>query len=435
MVLVTEWLWIMHRYESLREKLGQPFLLLGFIVSATLSLITFGMLAEIEERAIRRALHAELESFRYRISLNAEASPASAAFLRGYFLPNENLPGIRPVDPGNEIIDIRSIGEKEFSVLVSDVDGRPFALIYDRYYIQNNLQQLALLLLIATSCMTFLSFLVGYRFARKVLHPILRLVDDVSRKASESDLGERRAKFSEADYPTDEIGHLVRELDRFSHRLYSALQRESYFAADVSHELRTPVAVIMGAAEVLAELPGQSEMASQRIEVIQRHASRMGQILNAMLMLGREDRDENDPACSIAEVIEEAVTDCRPSLTGRPVRMGVCFNAFPILPAERALVYVLISNLLRNACAYTQEGNIEVRLNDDCFEVLDTGSGIPDERFPELMKRHTKGEGSHGHGLGLSIVARVCDRLGWEFSIEKNIGRGTIARMRWPTSI
>lgn len=425
----------MHRYESLREKLAQPFFLLGFIVSAILSLITFGMLAEIEERAIRRALHAELESFRYRISLNTQASPANASFLRGYFLPDENLPGIFPVAQGEEEINIRNIGDNAYSVLVSDVAGRPFALIYDRDYIQSNLQQLALLLLIATSCMSILSLLVGYRLARKVLHPILRLLDDVSHKASNSDLSEERAKFSEAGYPKDEIGHLVLELDRFSHHLYSALQRESYFASDVSHELRTPVAVIMGTAEVLAELPDQPEVVRQRIEVIQRHASRMGQILNAMLLLGRQDRVESDPACSIAEVIEEAVTDCRPSLSGRPVQLGMSFNAFPILPAERALVYVLISNLLRNACAYTQEGQIEVRLNEDCFEVLDTGSGFPDERFPELIKRHGKGEGSHGHGLGLSIVARVCDRLGWEFSIEKNTGRGSIARMRWPAPV
>ena len=81
----------MHPYESLREKLVQPFLLLGFIVSAALSLITFGLLAQIEERAIERALHAELESFRYRVSLNAQATPASGTLLRGYYLPDPAL--------------------------------------------------------------------------------------------------------------------------------------------------------------------------------------------------------------------------------------------------------------------------------------------------------------------------------------------------------
>jgi len=421
----------MHPYESLREKLVQPFLLLGFIVSAALSLITFGLLAQIEERAIERALHAELESFRYRVSLNAQATPASGTLLRGYYLPDPALPGIRPIAAGQEDIAIRSVGDAECSVLRSDIDGRPFALIYDRHYVQSNMQQLALLLLIATACMSALSFLVGHRLSRKVVQPILRLVDDVSRKASEPHLEEQETSFSEADYPPDEIGRLVRELDRFSHRLYGALQRESYFASDVSHELRTPVTVIMGAAEVLAELPGHSTMAEQRIEVIHRQAARMGQMLNAMLLLGREDSLENDPACSIADVIDEAVADCRPSLAGRPIELRVSCTAYPILAVERALVYVLVSNLLRNACAHTHQGTIEVRLHEDCFEVADTGIGIPDERFSEFMQRHVKGEHSQGHGLGLSIVARVCDRLGWRFSIASNAGQGTIARLHW----
>lgn len=422
----------MHPYESLREKLVQPFLLLGFIVSATLSLITFGLLAEIEERAIRRALHTELESFRYRHAVNPQASPANGALIRGYFLPDERLRGIRPLPPGDESIEIRSIDVSEFSVLVSDVEGKPFTLLYDRSYISSNLQQIALMLLIATIAMTAVSFLFGHYLSRKVLQPILRLLGEVTSKASAPELAEQHASFATGDYPQDEIGHLARELDRYAHRLYSVLQRESYFASDVSHELRTPVAIIMGAAEVLAELPGQPAMAQQRIEVIQRHAARMGQILEAMLLLGREERPESDLACSLAEVIEEATADCLPSLSGRDVTLKTDFRAFPILPAERSLVYVLVSNLVRNACAHTRQGSICVCLREDCFEVIDTGIGIPDERFPELVKRYVKGERSSGHGLGLSIVSRVCARLDWQFSISANEGQGTIARMRWP---
>ena len=89
----------MHPYESLREKLVQPFLLLGFIVSAALSLITFGLLAQIEERAIERALHAELESFRYRVSLNAQATPASGTLLRGNTCPTRRYRAYAPSPP------------------------------------------------------------------------------------------------------------------------------------------------------------------------------------------------------------------------------------------------------------------------------------------------------------------------------------------------
>lgn len=421
----------MHPYDSLREKLVQPFVLLGFVVSATLALSTFALLAQIEERAVLRTLHAELESFRYRRAQNPDAAPANASLLRGHFLPAENLASIKPLPPGEEQVEIRTLGDTDFSILVADVGGRPFALLYDRSYIKSNLEQVALLLLIATGTMTLLSFSVGYRLSRRVVRPIVRLLDDVSTKASQPAPADGRIGFSAQDYPQDEIGRLVRELDRFALRLYSFLQRESCFAADVSHELRTPVTVILGATEVLAELPGLPDGVRQRIAIIQRQASRMAQILEAMLLLGREDGPDHDPACSIAEVIEEAVADCLPSLAGRPVRIELDLQAHPILAAERSLAYVVVSNLVRNACAYTKEGLIRVSLFDDALEVADTGVGIPGERFPELMQRHAKGEGSTGHGLGLSIVARVCDRLGWRFSVDSAAGRGTRVTMRF----
>ena len=215
-------------YESLRQKLVQPFLLLGFVVSAVLSLITFGLLSQIEEAAVSRSLRDELESFRHRVSLNRAASPASGSLLRGVYLPDPQFPGLLRGVSDVPSVDIRMIGDMEFSVLVSEVDGRPFALIYDRHYIQEALQQLALVLLVATMLMTLLSFAVGYRLSRQVVQPILRLVDDVSRKATTADLLESPGRFAETDYPHDEIGNLVRELDRFSHRLYAALQREAF---------------------------------------------------------------------------------------------------------------------------------------------------------------------------------------------------------------
>ena len=90
------------------------------------------------------------------------------------------------------------------------------------------------------------------------------------------------------------------------------------FAADVSHELRTPVAIVRSAAEVLIEYPDLPDAIEQRLRTIYRQAVRMGQILDAMLHLAREDGEEGDPACAIADVIADAVTDCSFSLVGRP---------------------------------------------------------------------------------------------------------------------
>jgi signal transduction histidine kinase len=422
-------------YDSLRERLVQPFLLLGFIVSATLSLTTFALLAQIEERAVERTLNVELESFRHRRSINPLASPAESSLLRGVFLPAEQLTRYPELSGNTSILEMRTLDDGEYSVLFAQVDGRPFALLYDRSYIKSNMASLALLLLLATAGMTLLSFAVGYRLSRRVVQPIVRLLNDVSFKAGQRNMPPENIGFSDLGYPPDEIGRLVRELDRFSHRLYEFVQRESYFAADVSHELRTPVAVISGAAEVLAEVPGLDEPVRQRISAIHRNAVRMSQVLEAMLILAKEERSDADPSCNLAEVVEDAVADCSPALQGRPVSIQIGIGERVVLPVERSLAYVLVSNVLRNACACTREGMIRVTLDHSALEIADTGMGIAEDRFPELLRRHAKGEGSTGHGLGLSIVARISERLRWQIAVESSPGQGTRFRFVFPCAV
>lgn len=417
-------------YRSLREKLVQPFLLFGFAVSASLSLITFALLAQIEEAAIERALRAELESFRHRLERLPAASPASGTLLRGHFLPDPSLPSLRPLPPGEERLEIRILDDHQYSVLITEAGKRPFALLYERAYIQDNLQQLALLLLITTAAISFLSFLVGYRLSRTVLKPIVRLLHEVTQQAEQATPEQQPATFAASDYPDDEIGQLVRQLDRFSLRLYHFIQRESYFSADVSHELRTPISVILGAAEVLAEIPDTPAAVCERIELIRRQASRMGQILEAMLLLGRETPSDHDPVCRIAEVVNDVIADSR-QLLSPAVTLTAHVEGQPTLPVERSLIHVVISNLLRNAITHTREGRIDVVADDAGLTLRDTGIGMPKERFSEFLKRHEKGHGSHGFGLGLSIVSRICERQHWAISCSSTPDHGTEIRIHF----
>ena len=422
-------------YDSLREKLVLPFVLLGFIVSTLLGLITFGLVATLEERAILRMLHVELESFRHRQSINADALPVSSSLLQGYYLPVASFPKLTPPATDKEHIEILTFNDTDYSVLIARVGNRPFALLFDRSYVKASIGNLALMLLIGAGLMTFLSLLVGLHLSGKVVRPITRLLEDVSGKARQTSPRISPVGFSPADYPNNEIGRLVGELDRFSLRLYGFLQRESYFAADVSHELRTPVAVIRGAAEVLAEHPELPDGVRQRLLTIHRHAVRMTEILEAMLILAREGGSEyaahDDPSCSIADLVRDAVADCQPSLAGRPVDIRVELSSRPIQPVERPLAYVVISNLLRNACAHTQEGDITICLEADRLSISDTGIGIPEDRFPSLFQRYSKGAESTGSGIGLSIVARVTDMLGWQVDIESKPGQGTRVDVRF----
>lgn len=423
----------MNSYKSLREKLVLPFVLLGFIVSALLSLITFGLVADLEGRAIERMLHVEMESFRHRQAINPAALPVTSTLLRGSFLPNPDFP-LQQASIKTPYQDIQIIGDTKYSILADRIDGRIFALIYDRSIVDTNLANLALLLLLGTALMTLLSLLVGVRLSEKVLYPIVRLIAEVTDKSRIADLRADKIGLSTADYPNNEIGRLVRGLDQYLLRLQGFLQRESHFAADVSHELRTPVAVIRGAAEILEAHPDLPAAMRPRLRTIHRQAIRMTELLEAMLLLSREEasaEEHDDLCCALADVVKDAVADCQPSLSGRPVHIVTEIASRPILPIERSLAYVVISNLLRNACAHTHEGRIDVRLNENKLEIVDTGIGIPADRFPTLFERHSKGEESSGNGLGLSIVARIADRLGWEVAIASESGAGTRVSVRF----
>jgi signal transduction histidine kinase len=422
-------------YDSLRKRLILPFALLGLSVSAVLSSITIWLVADIDETSIKRVLLVEMESFRNRENRNPDAPAPSATLIHGDFLPSAIYPSIKP--PATEAGRFRryKIGERKYTVLVGDIGGRPYALLYDRTLSDSGLFDLAGALVGGTLLMGGLSALLGHLLAGQVVRPIRRLLTDISEKSATIELRSGApVSFSAAHFPDNEIGQLVRALDQFALRLHGFVQRESYFAADVSHELRTPIAVIRGAAEVLVESREFSEAAHERLRTIHRQAVRMGEILEAMLLLARETGQSADPACALVEVIDDAKADCMSLVEGRPVTVTVEILDRPIVSVERSLAYVVISNLLRNAASHTREGHITIRLTETQLEVSDTGTGIPQERFSEIFKRHFKGENSSGYGLGLSIVTRIVEMIRWEISVESQSGEGTRLVVRFPST-
>ena len=85
----------------------------------------------------------------------------------------------------------------------------------------------------------------------------------------------------------------------------------------------------------------------------------------------------------------------------------------------------MVTNLVRNAIQHTASGKIRVLVKNDRVSVSDTGAGMaPDDlklvtQLDDNKERHKKS------GMGLSIVKRLCDRLGWELKIASERGRGT----------
>jgi signal transduction histidine kinase len=132
-------------------------------------------------------------------------------------------------------------------------------------------------------------------------------------------------------------------------------------------------------------------------------------------------------------VVEEEVETVRPLLSGKPVRLDVVENANPVLHASPRVLAVMLRNLLSNACVFTEEGRVEVRIEADAVVVADTGIGMSPDVLQRVFDPFYRADPDKisGKGMGLSIVRRLGERFGWPISLDSAPGRGTIATIRF----
>ncbi len=88
---------------------------------------------------------------------------------------------------------------------------------------------------------------------------------------------------------------------------------------------------------------------------------------------------------------------------------------------------IVLGNLIRNALQHSLADTIEVRLEADQFSVRDNGRGMSADAISRAYSQRIRaGATDAGGGLGLSIVQRVCDHIGWRLGIDSFDGGGTV---------
>ncbi len=102
-----------------------------------------------------------------------------------------------------------------------------------------------------------------------------------------------------------------------------------------------------------------------------------------------------------------------------------------IVRADSTMMDRVITNLLSNSIKYTEpNGSIEVILSSDdkniLFQVIDTGTGIPENQLPFLFDAFFQvNRDSKGSGLGLAISKTIIEAHGGRIWVESTLGAGT----------
>lgn len=269
-----------------------------------------------------------------------------------------------------------------------------------------------------------------YRTSRRLVEPVTWLAQEVTQwDPRQPDAG----KLAPERLPA-ELGREVKQLAGALHdlavRVGAFVARERAFTRDASHELRTPLTVIRVASDLLMadpDLPPRTHRSLQRVQLAGRD---MEAVIDAFLVLAREaDVAPQSEDFNVRDVVYEEVVNARPLLAGKPVQLEVIEEASPRLHAPPRVLGVMIGNLLGNACQFTDEGRIEVRICADRVVVRDTGIGMSRDELDKAFVPFYRADQAHpvGKGIGLSIVRRLGERFGWPVSLESAPGEGTTA--------
>ena len=243
-----------------------------------------------------------------------------------------------------------------------------------------------------------------------------------------------------------------RELQEQRDRAELADKAKSGFLATVSHEMKTPLHHLKGYAKRLrrGSLDDRQELCVDRIfEAIDKLNHLIGDVLDyqKILLGGMSIELETVNPFEACERIIETMNG-RAEERGNRLTLDYRCDIAEFVTDPRRLEQVL-SNLLTNACKFTDAGEICLSVSSEdaiddqpeilCFEVKDTGVGIPPEHLRSLFtpfeKRKAKQGNNDGTGLGLVICRELSRLLGGDVSVTSEVGVGTSFVVRLPADL
>lgn len=227
-----------------------------------------------------------------------------------------------------------------------------------------------------------------------------------------------------------------------------ANRAKSKFLAAASHDLRQPLQAMRLFTEALQDVAKEPE--SQRL------AGQIGKSVNALVDMFDELLDVSRLDAGIIQprwqhfelfdLFDRLYVDFEPLAKVKRLTLELPYcnekgvngsQCDAIVYSDPFLLERMMRNLVSNAIRYTDKGMIEVTcrctIDEVKIAVKDTGIGIHPEVLPHIFEEYYQADNPHrdrrnGLGLGLAIVRRVEELLGYRVEVESTPGQGSVFR-------
>ena len=235
----------------------------------------------------------------------------------------------------------------------------------------------------------------------------------------------------------------VTELVRAKNAAEAGSRTKSNFLATMSHEIRTPMNGVIGMTALLEDTPLTAEQ-THYVKTIKHSGESLLELIDDILDFSKLEagqlefeKREFQPVAVAESVIDIVETVANKKAVRLTLEIGA--GSVGGFLGDPTRVRQVLLNLCGNAVKFTPDGTVGVRIDSRegaggvgrlCFEVRDSGIGIPGPMRDRLFKEFSQADASitrryGGTGLGLAICKRMVEGMGGVIGVESEEGRGS----------
>lgn len=409
--------------------------LLGYTLALTLAVTVHGIMVNENAEALvwQTLLNSELDHILERLDQDPSykwLSTSSMTLFDGRHAP---LPkALQGLPPG--VHDEVFIDGVVRVVLIRDIQGGPVALALDITDLEQREIDMWITVLGSAITMVALVSLAVFWGVNRLVRPLTTVANRIG--ALKPDQAGQRIDIP--DHATTELVVIADSINDYLRRNDRFVERERAFVDTASHELRTPMAVIAGASEIALDQPSIPPATRGQLTRIRSTARYVERLITLLLVLAKDPSRlaKASDQFSLDQLIGEIVDQHLYLAQGKDLAIVASKLPSIEITASLPVVQTAIGNLLRNAIENSDRGTIEISLEAPATVVIsDPGHGMSPEEISEIYAKLAKGGGDRmGGGIGLDLIARLCEHLGWRLEVNSSSGKGTVTRLILPAS-
>ncbi|MEK6967288.1 MAG: ATP-binding protein [Nanoarchaeota archaeon] len=281
------------------------------------------------------------------------------------------------------------------------------------------------------------------RIARSSAEEVIAIFRDIGMlKKNELELKKRSQELEKARIATLNI---MEDLTETNKHMKELDQAKTDFLNIASHELKTPLTAISAYIEILDDYKGSFTPDQQQgLDVIKRNSNQLKTIINNILEISRLDAGRfelNFTELKVEEALKRIIENLDILAVNKGLALKLQLKPMPTMITDTMRFDEIMNNLIGNAIKFTDKGSITITAEQDgsmaSFQVIDTGSGIPEEKIPNLFQKfyqvdQTISRKFGGTGLGLSITKRMIELQNGSITITSKVGQGTTFAFKLP---